>query len=95
MLIPVSALDHPLIQVFFACAMFYALYLIYADDQSPQRRLVIQRVMVVALVLTLSVTVWADVPFPLPDFCTEAHLRSVYGDQWEVMWWLNMCFLLP
>ena len=27
-----------------------------------------------------------------PDRCSEDYLRSVYGDQWEIVWWLIGCW---
>jgi hypothetical protein len=29
----------------------------------------------------------------VPDFCSEAFLRQIWGDQWEIGWWLASCAL--
>lgn len=29
----------------------------------------------------------------VPDFCSEAFLRQIWGDNWEVGWWLATCAL--
>jgi hypothetical protein len=29
----------------------------------------------------------------VPDFCSETFLRQIWGDQWEVGWWLASCAL--
>jgi hypothetical protein len=34
----------------------------------------------------------ADRAVPLPG-CDENALKAVYGDYWELMWWLNGCWM--
>lgn len=29
----------------------------------------------------------------VPDFCSETFLRQIWGDQWEIGWWLASCAL--
>lgn len=29
----------------------------------------------------------------VPDFCSETFLRQIWGDNWEVGWWLASCAL--
>ena len=48
----------------------------------------------IALLLA-AVAIYADGGVPIPNECTEAFLRSMWGDWWEWHWWASGCWMLP